>query len=77
LAITTSGGTKTLEGQWGDWPNNYSFFSRHAGSGANFVFADGHTSFISDNIDLLTYRYLANRGDQVAISNAATGGNAP
>ena len=77
VAITTSGGTKTLESQWGDWPNNYSFFSRHAGSGANFVFADGHTSFISDNIDLNTYRYLGNRGDQVAISNAATGGSAP
>jgi prepilin-type processing-associated H-X9-DG protein len=77
LAITTSGGTKTLDGQWGDWPNNYSFMSRHSGSGANFVFGDGHTTFISDNIDLLTYRYLGNRGDQVSISNAATGGRTP
>lgn len=68
LAITTSGGTKTLESQWGDWPNNYSFFSRHAGSGANFVYADGHTNFVSNNIDLSVYRFLANRGDQVAAS---------
>jgi prepilin-type N-terminal cleavage/methylation domain-containing protein/prepilin-type processing-associated H-X9-DG protein len=66
LAITTSGGTKSLETQWGDWPNNYSFFSRHAGSGANFVYADGHTTFVSDDVDLNVYRYLANRGDLVA-----------
>ncbi|HUY90204.1 MAG TPA: DUF1559 domain-containing protein [Pirellulales bacterium] len=66
LAITTSGGTKTLETQLWDWHDNYSFFSRHSGSGANFVFADGHTTFINDDIDLLTYRYLANRGDKVA-----------
>ena len=73
LAITTSGGTKTLETQWGDWPNNYSFYSRHAGEGANFVFADGHTTFISNTIDLFVYRCLGNRGDLVATNNAVTG----
>lgn len=65
VAIATSGGAKTLESQWGDWPNNYSFMSRHSAGGANFVFADGHTTFIDNNIDLSTYRFLANRGDQV------------
>ena len=64
IAIQTSGGSKTLESQWGDWPNNYSFMSRHP-AGANFAFVDGHVSFINDSIDLNTYRFLANRGDRV------------
>jgi prepilin-type N-terminal cleavage/methylation domain-containing protein/prepilin-type processing-associated H-X9-DG protein len=67
LAITTSGGTKTLESQIADWGNNYSFFSRHAGPGANFAYVDGHVSFIPDTIDLIIYRYLANRGDQQSV----------
>lgn len=70
LAIQASPGTVTLESRIADWPNNYSFFSRHSGPGANFAYVDGHVSFIQDTIDLTTYRYLANRGDQVA--SAAT-----
>ena len=65
IAIQTSGGAKTLESQTGDWPNNYSFMSRHSGGGANFLFADSHVTFINDSIDLNTYRFLANRGDRV------------
>ncbi|HEX5442781.1 MAG TPA: DUF1559 domain-containing protein, partial [Pirellulales bacterium] len=68
LAILASPSTVTLESRWGDWPNNYSFYSRHSGPGANFMFADGHVSFIGDEIDLLLYRYLGNRGDQTAAS---------
>lgn len=74
LAITTSGGTKTLESQSGNWPNNYSFYSRHAGPGANFAYADGHVSFIQDTVDLTTYRYLGNRGDEQAITASTNTG---
>ncbi len=42
----------------GDYCNNYSFRSRHS-NGANFAFADGGVQFISNGIDLTTYRYLA------------------
>lgn len=45
---------------------NAAFASRHPG-GANFVFGDGHVTFISDNIDLGSYRALSTRakGDVV------------
>lgn len=73
LAITTSPGTVTLDSRWGDWPNNYSFMSRHAGGGANFLFADIHVTFVNDNIDLATYRFYANRGDNIARSPGSSG----
>ena len=41
-----------------DWVNNMSFMSQHVG-GINFVFGDGRVSFISDNIELATYRAMA------------------
>jgi len=42
----------------GDWPNVYSFRSRHTG-GLNFALADGHVTFITEGIDLTLYRNLA------------------
>jgi prepilin-type N-terminal cleavage/methylation domain-containing protein/prepilin-type processing-associated H-X9-DG protein len=42
----------------GDWPNVYSFRSRHTGGG-NFAFADGSVKFITEAIDLNLYRDLA------------------
>jgi len=49
----------------GDWPNVYSFRSRHTG-GANFAFADGAVRFIRDSIDINTYRGLASwKGGEV------------
>lgn len=42
----------------GDWPNNYSFASRHEGGG-HFLMGDGAVRFVSENIDLGTYRALA------------------
>ena len=42
----------------GDWPNNYGFASRHTGGG-NFALADGSIRFLSDSIDVFTYRAMA------------------
>jgi prepilin-type processing-associated H-X9-DG protein len=41
-----------------DYNNDASFSSGHTG-GAQFVFADGHVQFISQNIDQNTYNWLA------------------
>jgi len=41
-----------------DWPNNYSFASKHTGGG-HFAMADGSAKFVSENIDLNLYRALA------------------
>lgn len=41
---------------------NGAFASRHPG-GANFVFADGHVDFISENIDLETYQAFGSRAE--------------
>jgi prepilin-type N-terminal cleavage/methylation domain-containing protein/prepilin-type processing-associated H-X9-DG protein len=42
----------------GNWPYVYSFRSWHTG-GLQFAYADGSVHFISDQIDLFTYRSLA------------------
>lgn len=44
----------------GDWPNNYSFQSRHPGGG-HFAMADGSVRFVNENINLNTYRSLGTR----------------
>jgi prepilin-type N-terminal cleavage/methylation domain-containing protein len=41
-----------------DWPDVYSFRSRHTG-GALFAYADGGVSFVSQSIDTTTYRALS------------------
>ena len=47
-----------------DWPNNYSFHSRHSG-GINFALADGTVRFIQQSISLQLYRDLASiRGNE-------------
>ena len=38
------------------------FFSSHPG-GVNFVFADGHVSFLSDSMSDTFFSYLCNRDD--------------
>jgi prepilin-type N-terminal cleavage/methylation domain-containing protein/prepilin-type processing-associated H-X9-DG protein len=46
----------------GQWPDNYSFMSRHQG-GAHFGMADGSARFVAENIDRLTYSYLGSIQD--------------
>ncbi|MCH7752158.1 MAG: DUF1559 domain-containing protein, partial [Planctomycetes bacterium] len=50
-------------GQFQEIKANGAFSSRHPG-GANFVHADGHVVFISDDIDLQTYQALATRSQE-------------
>src|SRR5438270_116254 len=51
----------------GDWPNVYSFRSRHGG-GANFAMADGSVRFVSDKIDINIYRALATWNGREAVN---------
>ncbi|MDY3554021.1 DUF1559 domain-containing protein [Gemmata sp. JC717] len=52
-----------------DWPNVYSFRSRHTG-GLNFAFGDGSVRFITNSIALTTYRALGTmNGNEVATLN--------
>ena len=46
----------------GNWQTSQGFKSRHIG-GAQFVFADGSTHFLSDNINYMTYQRLGDRRD--------------
>jgi len=41
-----------------DWPNNYSFASKHTGGG-HFTLGDGSVKFVSENMDINLYRNLA------------------
>ncbi len=56
----------TLENRAWDWPNNYSFMSRHPG-GANFALCDGSVTFVGDTIDIMVYRHLADIDDRVPV----------
>jgi prepilin-type N-terminal cleavage/methylation domain-containing protein/prepilin-type processing-associated H-X9-DG protein len=49
-----------------DWPNVYSFRSRH-NNGLNFAYADGSVHWVSNSINLATYRAMAtiNGGETV------------
>jgi prepilin-type N-terminal cleavage/methylation domain-containing protein/prepilin-type processing-associated H-X9-DG protein len=67
-AIRANSTARTLETDWlVGWQNNYGFYSRHDG-GVNFGFADGSVKFISQTINLTTYRMLANISDRQAIT---------
>ena len=52
-----------------DWPEIYSFRSRHDG-GLQFAFADGSVHFISQAIALKTYRALATIDGHEVVDNA-------
>lgn len=51
----------------GDWPNNYSFGSKHVG-GAHFTMGDGSARFITENIDVNVYRAVATIGSAELVS---------
>lgn len=51
----------------GDWPNVYSFKSRHTG-GANFAWGDARVTFVSDSIDINVYRAMATRAGSETFS---------
>jgi prepilin-type N-terminal cleavage/methylation domain-containing protein/prepilin-type processing-associated H-X9-DG protein len=54
----------------GDWPNVYSFRSRHPG-GLHFAYADGSVKFVSTAVSITTYRALASvRGGEVLGTDA-------
>ena len=57
---------QNLETNWMDWTNVYGFYSRHPGGG-NFGLADGSVRFVSDTIDIFTYRMMGNIGDAEAV----------
>lgn len=52
----------------GDWPNVYSFRSRHTG-GANFAWGDARVTFVTDSIDLGVYRAMSTRAGGETTSN--------
>lgn len=52
-----------------DWPNNYSFASRHTGGG-QFGLGDGSVRFVSENIDTATYRAFATISSGEVVSSA-------
>lgn len=58
----TNNPTRDLRDCRGNWTNNYSFMSKHEGGG-QFCMADGRVRFISENINLGTYRNLATIGN--------------
>ncbi len=44
------------------------FYSRHSGGGVNFLFADGHVTFLKSTMDYKTYRALATRAGGEVVS---------
>jgi prepilin-type N-terminal cleavage/methylation domain-containing protein/prepilin-type processing-associated H-X9-DG protein len=46
------------------------FYSRHAGRGVHFVFADGHVSFLKSTMDYRTFMALATRAGGEVISES-------
>ena len=59
---------QTLESDWGNWPDNYSFMSRHVGGG-HFAMGDGTVRFVSENISLDVYRALGSILGQETVGN--------
>jgi prepilin-type N-terminal cleavage/methylation domain-containing protein len=66
VTIPTGSSKSLTPSDSGNWPERYSFRSRHPG-GLQFAYADASVHFIQDSIPLLTYRQLATiKGGEVA-----------
>lgn len=60
---TCAGGTlPTVPGRGDNDGANHGLYSQHVG-GAHILLADGSTHFLSENVDMLTFRHLATRDD--------------
>jgi prepilin-type N-terminal cleavage/methylation domain-containing protein len=69
IPLNTSVPGSTPQFGAGDWPNVYSFRSKHTG-GANFAIGDGSVRFVSSSIDLAVYRAMATHsGGEVVSTN--------
>jgi len=64
----TGGKNADLIACFWDWPNNYSFMSKHPG-GANFCMVDGSVRFIANAIDITNYRSLATEANGEVIQS--------
>jgi prepilin-type processing-associated H-X9-DG protein len=47
-----------MEAQKDNWPDNYSFMSRHP-TGGQFCMADGAVKFVVETIDINIYRNIS------------------
>jgi prepilin-type N-terminal cleavage/methylation domain-containing protein/prepilin-type processing-associated H-X9-DG protein len=68
IPLNTSLPGKTPQYGAGDWGNVYSFRSRHTG-GSNFCFADGSVRFVSESVNLATYRAMATHSGGEVVAN--------
>jgi prepilin-type N-terminal cleavage/methylation domain-containing protein/prepilin-type processing-associated H-X9-DG protein len=53
------------------YKSNGAFASRHK-TGANFLYGDGHVTFVSDQIDMITYRALSTRAGHEKVGGDGT-----
>lgn len=68
--ITAVPPTQTLESNWGNWQNNYSFMSKHPGGG-QFAMVDASVKFVPNTIDLTVYRNTATiMGNEVSVAGS-------
>lgn len=65
--LTQSSRNARMQCARGDWPNNYSFMSRHPGGG-QFALADASVRFVPDTININVYRGAATMGSGETIS---------
>ncbi len=66
--VGSASGPATECNHWQNWTTSQGFKSRHKG-GAHFVFCDGSTRFLSENINYRLYQQLGDRKDGRPISN--------
>jgi prepilin-type N-terminal cleavage/methylation domain-containing protein len=70
ITIGTGSGNTLGTADWGNWPERYSFRSRHVG-GASFALADGSVRFVSQDVPLQVYRAMGtiNGGEPLTLND--------